>query len=294
MNHEEFNDCRSAIGLRGGEMAYAEAGAGPVALFVHGVFTSSHLWRKVIGELRDERRCIAIDLPAHGRTTIELEDPSLPAQAELLEEFCEALGLEDVDLVANDTGGAIAQVFMARHPERVRTATFTNCDVHDQIPPENFREVAETAARGELAPALTELARNPEAARDTALAQSYERVDRVPVETIEEYLGTFADPDRARQVEKAVAALSAEDLMAAEPRLAELDTPTLIVWGTGDVFFDVELAHWLCNAIPGAEKVVEIPDARLFYPDERPEDLVPHVRDHWSRHAPAAASARQA
>lgn len=90
-----------------------------------------------------------------------------------------------------------------------------------------------------------------------------------------------------------MAALSAEDLMAAEPRLAELDTPTLIVWGTGDVFFDVGLAHWLCNAIRGAEKVVEIPGARLFYPDERPQDLVPHVRDHWSRDAPMAAGAER-
>ena len=113
---------------------YVDVGQGPVALFVHGVGTSSYLWRNVIAELRDERRCVAVDLPLHGGSDPR-EDLSIPALAEAVEELCDGLGLDQVDLVANDTGGAVAQVFAVRHRERLRTLTLTNCDVHTNTPP---------------------------------------------------------------------------------------------------------------------------------------------------------------
>jgi pimeloyl-ACP methyl ester carboxylesterase len=285
MDHAEFNDHRTTVSLAQGEMSFADIGRGPVALFVHGVFTSSHLWRNVIGQVAGERRCVAIDLLAHGRTELRLDDVSLLAQSELLEEFCQALGMQEVDLVANDTGGAISQIFMANHPERVRTATFTNCDVHDQIPPESFRDVAASAAAGTLAPALTEIAAHLEAARETVLAQCYEDVEEVPIETIEEFLGAFADPRRAEQAQTVISSMDAGELTAVEPQLAALEIPTLIAWGTGDVFFDVKWAYWLRDAIAGARKVVEIAGGRLFWPDERADELVPHLREHWATHA---------
>ena len=127
---------------RSGEMAYVDEGEGRTALFVHGVATSSRLWHPLVEEFRGERRCVAIDLPLHGATPPRA-DYTLPALAEAIEDFCAALDLHDVDLVANDTGGAIAQVFAARHPERLRTFTLTNCDTHDNLPPEEFRPTVE-------------------------------------------------------------------------------------------------------------------------------------------------------
>src|SRR4029077_5076708 len=88
-----------------GEIAYTEQGHGPVALFVHGVYLNGYLWRHVIGRVADLRRCIAIDLLAHGATGASSDqDLSFAAQAEMLEAFCESLGLDQVDLVANDSG----------------------------------------------------------------------------------------------------------------------------------------------------------------------------------------------
>ena len=71
------------------------------------------------------------------------------------------------------------------------------------------------------------------------------------------------------------------DLLAAEPDLAKLQVPTLMVWGTGDRFFDVKWAYWLRDLIPGAAEVVEVPDARLFFPYERPDDLAEPLRRFW-------------
>jgi pimeloyl-ACP methyl ester carboxylesterase len=63
-----------------------------------------------------------------------------------------------------------------------------------------------------------------------------------------------------------------------------LDVPTLIVWGTADVFFDLKWAYWLKDAIRCAREVVEIPGAKLFWPHERSAELARHLRRHWAAH----------
>jgi pimeloyl-ACP methyl ester carboxylesterase len=57
----------------------------------------------------------------------------------------------------------------------------------------------------------------------------------------------------------------------------------MIVWGTGDEFFGIEWARWLRDTIPGVTEVVEVPDAKLFFPEERPDALAAPLRTHWSR-----------
>ena len=78
--------------------------------------------------------------------------------------------------------------------------------------------------------------------------------------------------------------LQARDLLAAEPALRQLQIPTLIVWGTGDVFFRRKWAYWLRGTIPGTAEVTEIPGARLFFPDERATELTAALRRYWYAH----------
>src|SRR6202034_2170932 len=106
----------------GGKIAYTEFGdaGAPAALFVHGLATGGLMWRHVIEQLSGTSRCVAIDLPAHGGTPAR-PDLSITALAGVLAELCGALGLGQVDLVANDTGGAISQVFAAHYPEGLRS-----------------------------------------------------------------------------------------------------------------------------------------------------------------------------
>jgi pimeloyl-ACP methyl ester carboxylesterase len=78
--------------------------------------------------------------------------------------------------------------------------------------------------------------------------------------------------------------LHARDLLAAEPALRRLQVPTLIVWGTGDLFFRRKWAYWLRDTIPGATEVVELDGARLFFPDERAAELTAALRRHWDAH----------
>lgn len=117
---EHLDKHRSQVHTRSGPASCIDTGGpGRPALFVHGVGTSSYLWRHVIGQLDGQRRCVAFDLPLHGQTPAAADqDFSLPGLARFLADGCDALELADVDLVANDTGGAVAQVFAAGHSER--------------------------------------------------------------------------------------------------------------------------------------------------------------------------------
>jgi pimeloyl-ACP methyl ester carboxylesterase len=284
MQLSELGAHRHSASTRSGQISYIDIGTGPVALFVHGIATNAYLWRHVIGALASQRRCIAVDLPLHGHSPVtEEQDLSLAALAAGLDDFCEALGLTGIDLVANDTGGAIAQIFAARHPQRLATLTLTNCDTADNLPPEAFKPMIELAAAGNLAPAAVAMFGDLEAAARVSFGSAYEDLDRIDRDVIRSYLEPcFGTMERARQFERLLVCLDAGDLQAVTPQLRELTVPTLVVWGTGDTFFEVSWAYWLRDTIPGATRVVTVDDARLFFPEERPMDLVPHLEQHWA------------
>ena len=290
MQLSELQAHRHTAATRSGEISYIDIGTGPVALFVHGIATNAYLWRNVIGTLASQRRCVAVDLPLHGQSPVTAgQDLSIAALAAGLDDFCDALGLTGIDLVANDTGGAIAQIFAARHPQKLATLTLTNCDTSDNLPPEAFKPMVELAKAGNLAPSAVELFADLHAAAELSFGAGYEHLDQIDPAVIRSYLepciGTM---ERARQFERLLAALDAGDLTAVTPLLSELTVPTLVVWGTGDTFFDVSWAYWLRDTIPGTTRVVEVDGARLFFPDERPADLAPYLQQHWA----AAAAVR--
>lgn len=281
----ELEAHRHTITTPQGLVSCIDVGIGPVALFVHGLGTNALLWRHVIRAFADDRRCVAIDLPLHGRTPAAAgQDFSLSALAEVVEGVCETAGLRSVDLVAHDTGGAVAQVFAARHSRRLRSLCLTNCETHDNVPPEAFKPTADLAASGALAAGAAALLADPEAARALVFGSGYEDVTHLDLELLRSFLDpVLGAPERARQFERFILSLRPDDLLAAEPQLARLTVPTLIVWATQDVFFDLSWAYWLKSLIPGASEVTEIDGGRLFFPEERPADLIDALRKHWAR-----------
>jgi pimeloyl-ACP methyl ester carboxylesterase len=247
------------------------------------VFLNSYLWRHVTERLAGERRCIALDLLSHGDSPAGPDqDISFRGQAEMLEAFCEALDLTEIDLVANDSGGAIAQIFAVRHPDRLRSLTLTNCDVHDNYPPPAFEATRQLAASGVFSEQRQAFHDDINVSRPS-FSLAYEHLDRVSDETLATYVRPlFSSPERVRNLERWLAA-SGDNSQTTEieSRLRELKVPTLIVWGTGDSFFPLKWAYWLQGVLPGAKKVVELEGARLFFPEERPDELVAAIREHW-------------
>jgi len=268
-----------------GRISYVEAGAGPVALFVHGVLLNKHLWRRQLTALSDIRRCIAVDLLAHGDTEIDAgQDVSVTANANMLREVLDDLEIDQVDVIGNDSGGGIAQIFAALNPERVRSLTLTDCDTHDNWPPEAFKPFLEMAAAGGLTDTLNAMLSDKAIYRSPgALGPAYERPQTVSDEDIEIYLRPLVRTEqRTRDFQRFLAAFDNSHTLAIEPRLRQLQAPTLIVWGTDDVYFPVEWAHWLAETIPGAKPPVVLEGARIFFPEERAASFNQLLRDHFS------------
>jgi len=283
---ELLDEHRSEVTTRSGPVSYIDTGGTdrPV-LFVHGIGTSSYLWRHVIEQLAGERRCVAFDLPMHGGTPAAAgQDLSLPGLARFLADCVDALELTDIDLVGNDTGGAISQAFAAGHTERLHSLTLTNCEAHNNMPPKALLPSVWLAHTGLLARTAPWLVRNVKRGRRMVYGSGYQDVTKLPEDIARVWLKPLATVDSARQNQRFLTELRARDLLAIEPALSSLRVPTLIVWGTGDIFFRRKWAYWLRDTIPGATEVVEIDGARLFFPDERATELTAALRRHWAAH----------
>ena len=267
-----------------GKIAYAEEGKGPVALFVHGVLLNNHLWRHQLAHLSDIRRCIAPDLLAHGATEMAPgTDVSVTANAEMLLQFLDALKIDKVDLVGNDSGGGIAQIFAANHPDRVRSLTLTNCDAQDNWPPEAFKPFLAMAAAGGLSGALNAMLADKSAYRSPdALGPAYEDAGKISDADIEAYLRPLVKSEqRLSDFQRFLAAFDNKHTLAIEDGLKVLAAPALIVWGTDDIYFPAAWGRWLAETLPGTRRLVELTGARIFFPEERWAEFNRELRNFW-------------
>jgi pimeloyl-ACP methyl ester carboxylesterase len=284
MRENKYLSFRRSLETLSGRISYLEQGTGPTALFVHGVLLNGHLWRHQLAELSEIRRCIAVDLLAHGDTEIApYQDVSVTANAEMIRQFLDALKIDQVDLVGNDSGGGIAQIFAALYPDRVRSLTLTDCDTHDNWPPEAFKPFLVMAAGGGLRGALDAMLSDKSVYRSPqALGPAYEHPERLTDDSIETYLRPLVKSgQRTHDLERFLAAFDNKHTVAVEDRLKKLTAPTLIVWGTDDIYFDVKWSHWLADNIPGVRRRVELKGARIFFPEERSEEFNQELRTHW-------------
>lgn len=284
MRGEDFFAGRRMVETPSGKISYIEHGGGPVALFVHGVLLNSYLWRHQFAHLRDLRRCIAVDLLAHGDTEISaVQDVSVTANAHMLAQFLDAMKIDRVDLVGNDSGGGICQIFAALYPNRIRSLALTNCDAHDNWPPEAFKPFVAMVAAGGLAATLNAMLADKSIYRSPqALGPAYERPEAVSDDTIETYLRPFIrSPRRTHDLERFVNAFDCRHTVEIEKLLRLIRAPTLIAWGTDDVFFDLKWSHWLEKTIPGTKRRVEFKSARIFFPEERSSEFNQELGAHW-------------
>jgi pimeloyl-ACP methyl ester carboxylesterase len=290
MDIAEFHASRRFAETKSGRIAYVEQGQGPVALFIHGVPLNGYHWRHVVDRLKQRRRCIAIDLMGLGYSEIgPAQEVSFTAQARMIAEVQDALGIDRVDLIANDSGGAIAQIFAAHHPHRLRSLVLTNCDVHDGWPPPQVAPLIERARNGTLAAVFQPTLDRPDLAREryargepVPLFRSYADSSVLTDEVIRLYLGPLlSSPERIDAFGRYWLGFDNRHTVAVHAALKTLEAPTLIVWGLQDFFFDVKWAYWLKDTIPGARRVVEVEDARLFFPEDRPDQLAAPILQFW-------------
>jgi len=269
-----------------GRTAYVDRGTGPAALFLHGFPLSGFQWRGVIDRLSQHRRCLAPDSMGLGFTEVARGQPVTPEdQVKMLIAFLDALSIEAVDLVANDSGGAVAQLLAVRHPERVRSLLLTNCDVEPDSPPPALKPVFELAEMGIWPDAWLEpWLKDPRKARapDGLGGMCFSNPAHPTDAAIQQYLAPILrSVERKDLANRYALGLKPNPLAGIEHALRRLDIPVRIVWGMSDDIFAKTDPDYLARVLPRVEGVRRIAEAKLFFPEEYPHIIAEEARRLW-------------
>jgi pimeloyl-ACP methyl ester carboxylesterase len=269
-------DQRKEIDLAAGRIRYREAGAGKPVVFVHGYLVDGRLWDGVVDRLSVSHRCLAPDWPM-GSQQIPMSpaaDLSPPGVAAIIASFLDVLELEDVTIVGNDSGGAMSQVLVTRHPQRVGRLVLTNCDTHENFPPGIFK-------------ALPPLAKLPGGVQVSSLPFRIGAVARrafkpfakshIPDDLVASWLGAASgNREVMRDLGKVTAGMNKRHTLAAAAKLRGSDLPILLAWAPGDKYFPISYAERLASEA-GNARIVRIPDAKTFVPLDQPQLLAEEI-----------------
>lgn len=271
-----------------GNIAYVDRGTGAVALFLHGFPLNSFQWRGAIDRLSSQRRCVAPDLLGLGHTEVVAGQSVTPdAQAEMLTAFLDRLGIAQVDLIANDSGGAVAQLFLAKNPQRVRTLLLTNCDVETDSPPAAIAPMVDFARAGVFADLYLEpWVQHKDVARSESGLGGlcYSNPANPTDSALEQYLRPLvASPERKALVNRYMAALGVNPLQGIAPVLRKCQVPTRIIWGMADTIFSPRSPDYLAGVLPNIRGIRRIAQAKLFFPEEYPDTIAAEARMLWKR-----------
>lgn len=281
-----FRANRRYVNTPFGRIAFVERGHGPTALFLHGFPLNGFQWRGALERLSDVRRCVAPDFLAMGYTEVAAGQSVAPdAQVAMIASFLDALQIGEIDLIANDSGGAVAQLFLVRYPGRVRTLLLTNCDVETDSPPPALLPVIELAHAGTfpdkwLAPwaADKELARSPQGLGGLTYTYPTNPSD----EAVDYYLGPLvSSPERKALVNAYAIGLERNPLAGIEAELKRSTVPTRVVWGTGDPIFSSASPDYLDRVLGNSRGVRRVEGAKLFFPEEFPDLIAEEARALW-------------
>jgi pimeloyl-ACP methyl ester carboxylesterase len=184
----------------------------------------------------------------------------------------ERLGLEQVTIVGNDTGGALTQIAVAAHPERISRIVLTNCDAFEHFPPPAFAGMFKLLARVPGAIKVLELGGRSRGVRRRAMALMPLTVQPIPDELLAAWMAPLRDAGVRRDLRKVAQGISSEDTLAAAEKLGSFDGTALIVWGQRDKFFPLADAERLQRLFSDA-RLELIEDARAFVQLDAPERL---------------------
>jgi haloalkane dehalogenase len=290
MTPSEFHSSRKFVETPFGRIAYVERGSGQTVLFLHGLPLCGYQWRDVLEDLAPVRRCIAPDAMGLGYTEVAAgRDVSFTEQARMIAGFLDAAKIDRVDLVGNDTGAGISQIFAATYPAKVRTLTLTNCEVHDLWPNALLAGFYQGVASGAVPQAMKKMRSDIALARGQLGALVYEDAGIFTPEAVEIYLAPIVASDaRIRQFQELCDwKKNRSQIEGIAAKLKASKVPAQVVWGDADTVFDATPSlEWLRANLGALVKVTIVPRAKLFFPEEHPRLMSVLLSEFWNSVAP--------
>lgn len=269
------------IELRSGVIEYEDRGSGPPVVLLHGIHTNETLWDGVITRLEGDCRCLAPALPlgGHRRALYPGADLTASGITEMIADFLDAMGMDDVTVVGIDTGGAFAQLLVTRRPQRVGRLVLVSCDAFDNWPPGLPGKFSAFNARlpGGLFLA-GQVMRVPAMSR-LPMAFGWMAKHGVPANILESWFAPLRrDRGIRHDMRTFLRSLDRRELLDNADKLASFDRPTLIAWASEDRVMPPEHAHRLAALLPNA-RVTEIADSYTLLPLDQPDALAAHIHD---------------
>jgi pimeloyl-ACP methyl ester carboxylesterase len=269
------------VDLPSGRIDYHERGSGPAVVFVHGLLVNADLWRNVVPAVADAGyRCLAPDWPlgAHRTPMPPSADLSPPGFASLMAEFLDALDLSDVTVVANDTGGALTQILMTEHPERLSRIVLTPCDAFEDFFPPSLamaQRIGSTTIGTWLLSRLAPI----HAVQRSRAGLGMVAKHPMPQEIMDSYTRPVHDDAGVRRnLRDFLRGVDKRHTLAAADKFADVKLPVLLVGAAEDKFFPERLALRLERMLPDAHRVV-VDDSYTFVPEDQPAELTRLVVD---------------
>jgi len=256
------------VSVEGINISYIEKGEGSPLVFVHGIPTSSFLWRHMIGELSARGRIIALDLPGFG-----FSDPSqngdytISNYARIFESFLEALSVEKATLVCHDFGGPIVLTYALRHPEKYHRLIILNTFLHTDLPPWPLSwKIAKIRPMGEIIMWL-----GGQYVARSSLEEGVIDQSLISEEIVQRYYLPDGSPDKLNKTMLGTLRVDyMEDLEFIEKNLKTIEKPTLILWGENDKFLPLYLGERIHKDIKGSKMEI-IPKCGHFVQEDKPE-----------------------
>ena len=269
-----------AVTLNAGTIHYEKAGPpdGRPVVFIHGYSMGSSLWRP-LSQLLAARgfSCLAPTWPLGAHTEPMREGAALTMEgiAAMAGELLAALALEDVVLVGNDTGGALAQLVATSTPERLGALVLTSCDAFEHFPPPILRPFIAAAKAGPAYDAAIQPLRTRFGRKRGFGALAHADID----ELVSEWVQPALTDRRVRgDLRRFTASLNRETTVHAAALLPRFTRPALVAWSGDDAFFPLEDGRRLAEALPNSRLEV-IENARTFSMIDKPDRLAELIAD---------------
>jgi pimeloyl-ACP methyl ester carboxylesterase len=268
-------------------VAYFDSGGdGPPVVLLHGCPFTKFVWRNVIPRLSDQFRCVAPDLLGLGDTETPVgADWSLPAQVDAVLGLLDRLGLPQVALVGHDQGGAIAQLIAIQHPRLVSALVLADAEAYDNWPSAEelpFVRVTQLPVIGRLV--LWAWSRRPMFRWALAEGKAVYARSVLTDDLVDGYIAANLATAQKRAKTRRFLAIQLDPANQAHTHnladaLRGVDTPTLILWGAGDVHFPPDWARRLAADIPGATGVEVLPGTGHLLMEEKPDQVAKLIRE---------------
>ena len=262
-------------------------GSGPPVLLVHSLLLDPDLYATVLPLLVARGyRCLVPELPlgGHALPLRDGADLTPPGLARLLVEVLDAVDVPRAHLVGVDTGGALVQLLMAQHRDRVGAVILTGCDAYDDFPPRSAigRLFTPLFLSGVLA--LAAQALRLRAFRRALLLRpiTHRGTDDA---TLVRWTRPLRDARIRRDVRTAFWAMHPRHTLDAAERNRDFPRPVLIAWGDDDRLFRRRLALRLARDLPHA-RLVTLEDCAAFAALDQPERLAGLIDEHLRHAAP--------